>query len=384
MEKCSGGNAVACPAAAGRETEYVMAQFAHLIRPPGRFELENGEYLPELTIAYETYGTLNSAADNAILVCHGYTASEHAAGEHHPGSYAPGWWDGLIGPGKAFDTNRYFVVCSNVLGGCKGTTGPSSTDPRSGRPYASLFPNITLGDTISAQKLLLDHLGVTKLLSVVGASMGGMQTLGWGLCFPESTASVIPIACAPRLSVQALALNAAGRQAVEADGDYNHGEYYGKKLPVRGLAAARIIGHVTYLSAEFLETKRIASGQSGSSQALDYFQEECDRFVTRFDANSYIVLSRAMEQYDVTSFLETHYLSQVPSKPMWLLMSLSSDWLFPQPQLEVVNKALLQAGHNCQHITISTMEGHDAFLTEQHKFAKDISAFLDTLANQTA
>ncbi|MGO8672315.1 MAG: homoserine O-acetyltransferase MetX [Capsulimonadaceae bacterium] len=361
--------------------DYVETLTAHLVRPPDTFLLESGEHLPELNVAYEAYGTLNETGDNAVLICHGFTASAHAAGLHHAGSFTPGWWDPLIGPGKAFDTDRYFVVCSNVLGGCKGTTGPCSIDPRTGKPYGPSFPQITIGDMIAAQRRLLDYLGVRHLLSVAGASMGGMQALEWGLRFPETTLSAIPIGCAVRWSAQAVALSAAGRLAIEADAEFYNGEYYGRGRPVMGLAAARMIGHITYVSADFLEIQREAMPES---DVLHYFEDECERFVGRFDANSYITLSLAMERFDVSRFLDPEYAGHRSPEIDWLLLSFSSDWLFPPEQHAEIHAALLQRGHCSRHVTIPTIDGHDAFLTEPHKYATEIAEFLDAVAFEGA
>lgn len=352
------------------------ALLAHLVEPPSALTLECGETLSGLTVAYETYGTLNAQGDNAVLVCHGYTASAHAAGINEVETPAVGWWDGLIGPGKAFDTDRYFVISSNVLGGCRGTTGPSSVNPRTGKAFGSEFPAITLGDMVTVQKLLIQSLGVTKLHCVAGGSMGGMQALEWAMRFPGLVANCIPIACGPYLTAQALALGYAQRLSVEADPNWHGGDYYGIGKPDRGLAAARILAHTTYVSREYLDSQFGGAGSPNRLAILDYLEDEARSFVNRFDANSFMVLGSAMAQYarDLSALSAEQRVGMASIN--WLLVSFTTDWLFPAEQLDAVAAVLREAGADVTREILATEHGHDAFLTEQHRLTPYIHDFL--------
>jgi homoserine O-acetyltransferase/O-succinyltransferase len=258
--------------------------------------LDCGVTLAPVEVAYETYGSLNQAKSNAILVLHAFSGDAHAAGISHE-TGKPGWWDNMIGPGKAFDTNRYFVICSNVLGGCRGTTGPASMNPATGSPYAMSFPVITVGDMVRLQKMLIDWFGISRLLTVTGGSMGGMQALEWAVAFPDRVVSAIPIACTTRHSAQQIAFNEVGRQAIMADPDWNGGDYYARQAPARGLAVARMVGHITYMSDDSMREKfgRRLRGKEAFSFGFDadfevesYLRYRGSQFVSRFDANSYL------------------------------------------------------------------------------------------------
>src|SRR6266567_6149443 len=262
--------------------------------------LDNGATLAPVEVAYETYGELNAAKSNAILILHAFSGDAHAAGISHE-SGKPGWWDNMIGPGKAFDTDKYFVLCSNVLGGCRGTTGPSSIDPATGCPYALKFPVITTRDMVRLQKMLIDHLGISRLLAVTGGSMGGMQALEWAVSYPDRVLAALPIATTARHSAQQIAFNEVGRQAITADPDWQGGNYYNRRPPARGLAVARMVGHITYMSDESMREKfgrRLRS--SDEFEVESYLKYRGYKFVDRFDANSYIYITRAMDSYDLT------------------------------------------------------------------------------------
>ena len=262
-------------------------------------KLESGVVLAPVDVAYETYGTLNEAKSNAILVLHAFSGDAHAAGLDAEGQ--KGWWDDQIGPGKGFDTNKYFVICSNVLGGCKGSTGPSSINPSTGERYAMTFPVITIGDMVRLQKLLIDSIGISRLLSVAGGSMGGMQVLEWAVRFPEAVASAIPIASTARHSAQQIAFNEVARQAIMADPDWCEGNYYDKKPPGRGLAVARMVGHITYMSDESMRQKfgRRQREENGIFEVESYLRYRGSQFVDRFDANSYLFITKAMDMFDL-------------------------------------------------------------------------------------
>ena len=278
-------------------------------RIPEEIALEHGGRLAGATVAYETYGKLNRELSNAILVCHALSGDAHAAG-WNKGDEKPGWWDAIIGPGKALDTDKFFVICSNVLGGCKGTTGPSSPNPRTGKPYGLDFPFITVKDMVDVQKRLLDHLGVNKLFAVIGGSFGGMQVLQWCVSYPEMVRFAVPIATSAYSSPQQIAFNEVGRRAITSDPDWENGNYYGRTPPARGLSLARMIGHITYLSDESMHQKFGRRLQGKTEFGFDFasldFQVESylsyhgDAFVKRFDANSYLYITKAIDYFDLT------------------------------------------------------------------------------------
>src|SRR3954454_11921706 len=289
--------------------------------------LDSGQTLTQVDVAYETYGQLNAAHSNAILVLHAFSGDAHAAGINHEGK--PGWWDNMVGPGKGFDTSRYYVICANVLGGCRGTTGPSSVNPATGCPFAMSFPVITIGDMVRLQKMLVDSLGIRRLLAVSGGSMGGMQALQWVIAYPDQVVAAIPIASTTRHSAQQIAFNEVGRQAIMADPDWNSGDYYDRRPPARGLAVARMVGHITYMSDESMREKfgrRLRS--SDEFEVESYLRYRGYKFVDRFDANSYLYITRAMDSYDLTQ------RGSLPSlfeniATRFLVISFTSDWLYP-------------------------------------------------------
>jgi homoserine O-acetyltransferase len=345
-------------------------------------KLESGEKFGPIVIAYETYGELNKDKSNAILVLHALSGDAHAAGIHE-GENNPGWWDDLIGPEKAFDTNKYFVISSNVLGGCKGSTGPSSVNPKTGKPYALDFPLISIGDIVNAQKKLIDYLGIEKLLTVAGGSMGGMQVLSWLVKYPAKIRSVIPIATAIKHSPQQIAFNEVGRQAIMADPHWREGNYYGGPLPDKGLSVARMIGHITYMSDASM-TEKFGRQKRNSVQSFKFnadFEVEGyllyrgDNFVKRFDANSYLYITKAMDNFDAS---EGKILQDALEglKTKALVVAFKSDWLYPAYQSKEIVRAFKFAGIEATYCEIDSTYGHDAFLLEVEEETHLIAHFL--------
>jgi homoserine O-acetyltransferase/O-succinyltransferase len=346
------------------------------------FQTESGKTIAPVTLAYETYGSLNPDRSNAILVCHALTGDAHAAG-YHPGDKDPGWWDTMIGPGKAFDTNRYFIICSNVLGGCRGSTGPSSINPRTGTPYALEFPPITIKDMIQAQRRLIDHLGIDRLLSVAGGSMGGMLALQWVACYPDRVASVIPIATTATHSPQQIAFNEVGRQAIMADPNWNNGNYYGGTRPASGLSVARMLGHITYMSDFSMNEKfgrrlkdiRSAFQFSPEFEVEGYLQYRAETFIRRFDPNSYLYITKAIDYFDLGNGKGIHeVLSGV--KARFLVIAFKSDWLYPGYQSQEIAKACKRAHLEATYCELNSTWGHDAFLIEVQEQSHLIRHFL--------
>ncbi len=346
--------------------------------------LESGEELSDITVAYETYGKLNEQKNNAILVFHALTGDAHAAGFHSETDKKPGWWDMMIGSKKAFDTDKYFVVCSNILGGCSGTTGPNSINPKTGKPYGLSFPVITIEDTVKVQKKLIDFLGI-KEFSVAGGSMGGMQALEWAIEYPEMVTSAIIIASTSRLSAQGIAFNAVGRNAILSDPHFNNGDYYDKIHPEKGLAIARMVGHITYLCEESMHNKFGRRFQDGNKPNFDfnidfavesYLQHQGQIFVDRFDANSYLYITKAVDYYDLSAKHGSLENAFAKTNARFLIMCFSSDWLFPTIQSKEMVKALLKNGKDVSFCEIQSPCGHDAFLLESETQTKIIRSFL--------
>jgi homoserine O-acetyltransferase len=358
----------------------VQTQQAHF----DSLSLDCGETLAPVEVAYETYGTLNASKSNAILILHALSGDAHAAGVSHE-TGKPGWWDSMIGPGKGFDTDKYFIVCSNVLGGCLGTTGPSSINPATGCPFALSFPGITIRDMVRLQKMLIDHLGIERLLAVTGGSMGGMQTLEWAVSYPEMVAATIPIATTARHSAQQIAFNEVGRQAIMADPDWSEGNYYGKKPPARGLAVARMVGHITYMSDESMREKfgrrlrdRLAYGFDFSIdfEVESYLRHRGNQFVDRFDANSYLYITKAMDYFDLSNGAQSLGSVLERTKARFLVISFTSDWLYPSYQsLEIVN-ALRSRNRDVAYCELPSNYGHDAFLVEVGEQTEIVRGFL--------
>ena len=346
--------------------------------------LDNGATLAPVEVAYETYGELNPRKTNAILVMHAFSGDAHAAGISHE-TGKPGWWDNMIGPGKAFDTDKYFVICSNVLGGCRGTTGPSSVNHDTGCPYAMTFPVITIGDMVRLQKMLVDWFGIERLLAVSGGSMGGMQALKWAVDYPEQVVTAIPIASTARHSAQQIAFNEVGRQAIMADPDWNSGNYYGKQPPARGLSVARMVGHITYMSDESMREKfgrrlrdkdTFSFGFDVDFEVESYLRYRGSQFVNRFDANSYLYITKAMDYFDLTDGQGTLASALEPARARFLVISFSSDWLYPSYQSQELVRALRSRNRDVAYVELPSNYGHDSFLVDVAEQTHLVRGFL--------
>ena len=368
-----------------KDTGFVKTQYATFARPPAGMLLESGEKLGPITVAYETYGQLNDSKSNAILIFHALSGDAHAAG-YHQGDDRPGWWDGMIGEGKAFDISKFFVICSNVIGGCRGSTGPSSLNPKTGMPYGLDFPIITIRDMATAQSMLLDFLGIDKLLSVAGGSMGGMLALQFAVAYPNRVRSVIAIATTARHSPQQIAFNEVGRQAIMADSNWNNGDYYGGTPPVRGLSVARMVGHITYMSDASMNKKfgrRFKNSLESNKFEPDfevegYLQYRGDNFVRRFDANSYLYITKALDHFDLHDGRSlAHVLKGVPAK--FLVIAFKSDWLYPAYQSREIVKACKLAGVDATYCELNSQYGHDAFLLEIEEQEYLVKHFLNNI-----
>ncbi len=363
------------------ETQYAT------FTPPGGLRLECGETLPSVTLAYETYGNLNPGKTNAIILTHALTGDAHAAG-FHKGARKPGWWDEMIGPGKAFDTEQYFVICSNVLGGCKGSTGPSSKNPLTGKPYGLDFPLISVNDMVSCQELLVDHFGIDKLLCVAGGSMGGMQVLSWLTDRPGRIRSAIPISTAIKHSPQQIAFNEVGRQAIMADPNWKSGNYYGGPLPARGLSVARMIGHITYMS-DVSMSRKFGRSRKEDIQPMKftpgyevegYLHYHGENFVKRFDANSYLYITKAIDDFDpVRDKPIQELLRDIDVKVM--VIAFKSDWLYPAYQSQEIVRACKMSGIQTTYCEVDSTYGHDAFLLEIEEETHLITHFLRKVSN---
>jgi len=352
--------------------------------------LDCGRELAPFTVAYITYGKLNAAKSNAVLICHALTMDQFVASDN-PITGKPGWWTPMVGPGKPIDTDRFFVICANVLGGCMGSTGPADTDPATGKPYGLDFPLVTVRDMVRAQKRLIEHLGIDKLLAVVGGSMGGMQTLQWAASYPDSVRAVVPIACAARHSAQNIAFHEVGRQAIMADPDWHGGEYqlHGTR-PAKGLAVARMAAHITYVSETALQQKfgRALQNRNALSfqfapdfQIESYLHHQGASFVDRFDANSYLYITRAMDYFDLA---EEHggKLSDVfrLNSARFCIISFSSDWLFPPVENKRIAHALNAVAAQVSFVEIKSDKGHDAFLLDEPEMFDTVRGFLNHAA----
>ena len=352
--------------------------------------LESGGTLPNVTVAFETYGQLNEAADNAILICHAISGDSHVA--RHNAEDDPGWWDILVGPGKPVDTNRFFVICPNLLGGCRGTTGPGSLNPATGKSYGADFPTITIGDMVEVQRRLLDHLGINQLVAVIGGSVGGHQVLTWATRHPDRLRGAVVLASSPRLTSQALAFDVVGRNAIRRDQFFYDGQYYDQPQgPAVGLALARMIGHITYLSPEAMSQKFEGDRLHPREEAIEfektfsvgsYLGHQGTKFVERFDANSYLALSLAMDLFDLGGTPEQLAASFRSAKCRWLVQSFSSDWLFPPGQSRDIVNALVSNRAAVSYCDIKSACGHDAFLLPDDfdRYGEMIRAFVNNLA----
>ena len=360
-----------------------------LFEPPNPLRLAGGGELGPITVSYETYGELSPQKDNAIFVCHALTGDAHVAGYHTPLDRKTGWWDEFVGPGKGLDTNRYFVICANVLGGCQGTTGPMSLNPQNGESYGLNFPFMTVGDMVEVHAGLVRHLGIEKLLSIVGGSLGGMQALEWAARYPEMVGSAVCMASAAKLTAQGIAFNAVGRRAICTDPNFHGGQYYDKPLgPKVGLALARMVAHITYLSDASIELKFSRRLQVGDRLSYDmmrqiefqvesYLHHQGKRFIERFDANSYLYLTRAMDYFDLAEGRGSVAQALSQTNARFLVTSYTSDWLFPTIQSKELVRAMIEARRHVTFIELESSYGHDAFLIEFEWLERLVRPFLE-------
>ena len=352
--------------------------------------LDSGAALAPFTIAYQTYGSLNRDKSNAILICHALTGDQFVA-ERHPITGKPGWWEAMVGPGKPIDTTRFFIICSNVIGSCLGSSGPSDINPETSLPYGLNFPVITIGDMVRAQARLIDHLGIDQLFAVIGGSMGGMQVLQWASAYPERVFAAMPIACAARHSAQNIAFHEVGRQAITADPEWRNGAYLEQNThPSRGLAVARMAAHITYLSEAALHRKfgrnlqdrqKVAYGFDADFQVESYLRHQGSIFVDRFDANSYLYITRAMDYFDLAVERGGQLAAAFKdTQTRFCLVSFTSDWLFPTSESREVVHALNACAANVSFVEIESDKGHDAFLLDEPEFYAVMKGFIDGCA----
>ena len=373
----------------------VDKQFFTFAEPPHEMVLDSGARLGPITIAYETYGTLNSDKSNVVLILHACSGDSHVAGyyknEEGGTSAPPGWWDNMVGPDKPVDTNKYFVICSNILASCGGTTGPCSTNPQTGKPYGCSFPVVTIRDMVRAQKHLIDHLGIKKIMTLIGGSVGGMQVLRWCEDYPEMVVSAIPLATTTRHSAQAIAFNEVARQAIMTDPDWQGGDYYDGPGPRHGLAVARMIGHVTYLSDESMRQKFGRRLQNRSSLSFDfdvdfqvesYLRHQGSKFVNRFDANSLLYITKAADYFDLEKDDGSRLVNEALADVRFLVLSFSSDWLYPTYQSRSLVSALKKNGCDVSFCEINSEWGHDAFLMPCERLDNMIKQFLRRIENE--
>jgi len=372
-----------------READHPQSR-VELFAPDQPLRLDAGVSLSPFQVAYQSYGSLNADRSNAVLLCHALTGDQHVF-SRHPITGKPGWWEVMVGPGKPIDTDRYFVICSNVLGGCLGTSGPASTDPRTGMPWGLDFPVITIRDIVRAQAMLLDRLRIDTLFAVVGGSMGGMQVLQWAASYPQRVFAALPIATATRHSAQNIAFHEVGRQAVMADPDWRGGRYFADGVnPRRGLAVARMGAHITYLSDAALHRKfgRKFQDRANPTFSFDadfevesYLRHQGSSFVERFDANSYLYLTRAMDYFDLAADYGGVLANAFKTTPTrFCVISFTSDWLFPTPESRAIVHALNAAGARVSFAEIVTDKGHDAFLLDEPELFQIVTGFLDSAA----
>jgi homoserine O-acetyltransferase len=374
-----------------------ITDFAPAARPGHRLvvtdplTLDCGAALSPYVIAYQTYGKLNADRSNAILICHALTGDQYAGPDVHPVTGRDGWWTSVIGPGKVLDTDRYFLISTNVLGGCMGSTGPMEIDPGTGKPWGLSFPVITIGDMVRAQLKLIDHLGIDSLFCVIGGSMGAMQVLQWAASYPKRVFAAVPIAGAARHSAQNIAFHEVGRQAIMADPDWQHGDYYASgKGPERGLSVARMAAHITYLSEAALHRKfgrnlqdrrEVTYGFDADFQVESYLRHQGNIFVERFDANSYLYITRACDYFDLAAEHGGQLANAFRGAPTrFCLISFTTDWLYPTPESRAIVHALNAVTANVSFVEVETDKGHDAFLLEEPEFFATLRGFLDGCA----
>lgn len=383
---------IAPPRTTDAPPRYLAANDVGLVTPRDfvysqPFTFKSGQVIPGFTLRYETYGTLNATRDNAILICHALSGDHHCAGWHSPSDRKPGWWNNLIGPGKAVDTRRFFVVCVNVLGGCQGSTGPSSINPETGRPYGTLFPFVTILDMVRAQKLLLDSLGVVELHGIIGGSMGGMQAMLFAIEYPRFVRRLLAMATTGRESAQAIAFNEVGRQAIMQDPAWNRGDYPKDGGPRVGLAIARMMAHITYVSDASMDRKfgrKKKEGANGDAYTFDvqfevegYLRHQGQSFINRFDANTYLYITRALDQFDLAHAYGSLEQAFGHIEAEALVVGFTSDWLFPPSQNRALALSMLRAGKRASYAELDTDLGHDSFLLESEELYALVRAFLE-------
>ena len=368
----------------------VETKFFTFAEPPNEMALDCGRRLGPITLAYETYGTLNADNSNGVLILHALSGDAHVAGYHSPDESKPGWWDAMVGPGKGFDTNKYFVICSNMLGGCRGSTGPCSIDPVTGKPYGLSFPIITVADIVRAQRYLIDHLGIQTLLGAAGGSMGGMQALEWAVRFPERVKSALIIASTHRSGAQEIAFNAVGRHAILGDKTFEAGDYYDLAPPTKGLSIARMLAHITYLSQQSMRAKFGRALRSSDQFSYDFDSEfsvetyldyQGQQFVNRFDANSYLYITKAIDYFDISAEFGSLEEATARVEAKTLVLSYLSDWLYPPAQSEEIVYALMRNRKDVTYCNIESAYGHDAFLLEVDVMERIIRGFLENAAD---
>ena len=376
----------------GATVGLVEKQFFTFAGPDGPFALESGASLGPVTLAYETCGTLNADRTNAVLVLHALSGDSHVAGYYRADDAKPGWWDIMVGPGKGIDTDKYFVICSNILGSCMGSTGPAAIDAATGKAYGAGFPMITIGDMVRAQKILVDHLGINRLLAVVGGSIGGMQVLEWCVRYPDRVAGAVALASTCRHSALAIAFNEVARQSIMADPNWRGGHYYDGPRPGMGLAIARMIGHITYLSDESmrlkfgrrLQNKSALSFEFGADfQVESYLQYQGNKFIERFDANSFLYITKAADYFDLAREHGSGSLVKAFSRTSarFLVVSYTSDWLYPTYQSKEMVTAMKKNNLDVSFCEIEAQWGHDAFLLPNEKLDHLMAGFLRSIAH---
>ena len=374
----------------GRTVGLVATKYVELFAPPNELPLAVGTKLGPITVAYETYGQLSPQKDNAVFVCHALTGDAHLAGVHDPDQPRKvGWWDDLVGPGKGLDTDKYFVICANILGGCKGTTGPSSLNPATGKPWGTRFPFLTVQDFVSVHAELVRHLGIKRLLAVIGGSLGGMKVLKWAAHYPDRICGAVCLASAAKLSAQGIAFNTVGRRAIVTDPNFNNGDFYEQeKGPRFGLALARMVAHITYLSEASIELKFGRRLQHSETLAYDltretefqiesYLHYQGKRFVERFDANSYLYLTRAMDYFNLADEYGSLQNAFAKTDARFLITSYTTDWLFPTVQSRQLVDALVAARRHVTFTELTSPYGHDSFLLEVRPLAQLLQPFLE-------
>ena len=354
--------------------------------------LESGEVLDEFELVYETYGALQPDGNNAVLICHALSGNHHAAGFHSEADTKPGWWDTVIGPGKPIDTNRFFVVCPNNIGGCNGSTGPASISKTTGKPWGSLFPQVTVGDWVESQKRLAQHLGINQWAAVVGGSLGGMQALQWSITYPDWVTHCVVIAAAPGLTAQNIAFNEIARQAIFSDPDWCGGDYIdANTAPEKGMALARMVGHLTYMSADNISDRFGRELRHGSFdpdddeqpifQVESYLRYQGSQFATRFDANTYVLMTRALDRFDLAAASDGDLAKALePASAEFLILSFSSDWRFSPARSREITTALLAAGKRVTYSNLESDAGHDAFLLEDADYIALLHAWMRRVA----